>query len=132
MSIKYSELADFIKIDVIHYMFTNMDKHVLIVCPNKKMKKQIFDDIFLGFSQLQFHDYIKRHTCTSQPNEAEIELLNGSVLNIISDSWGIKGRCTNRVHIVEKQNFPKELLDDVICSLYPVISASKDNKIFGI
>ena len=130
MSVKYSELADFIRVDVIHYLFTKSDRKVLILCPDKKKAKEVYNSIFIGFCQLQLHDYISRHITS------EIQLLNGSHLQVIypdengSGSW-ICGQMANKAYVIEKQNFSEECMEEILCSLYPAISTT-GGEIFGV
>ena len=131
---KYIEVADIIRLDVMHFMFHNMDKKVLILCHDKMMKNEIFNDIYIGFCGMRLSLYIKHHSCKDQPNRGELLLYNGSSLSITSpnkDGEWLCGVSADLVYIFEIEKFDKEVVDDIMTSLYPVISA-RDGKILGL
>lgn len=78
--------------------------------------------------------YIKHHSCKDQPNRGELHLNNGSSLKVISPNKGGEWLCgvsADIVFIFEIKKFDKEAVDDMMTSLYPVISA-KNGKIVGL
>lgn len=113
-----SELADFYFIDIIHFLYTNTDKKILVVCPSDEMKKMFHAKLLKGLHDLKFDSYIKR---SSKHPAYRIEMLNDCRLSVVSDECGLCGATAHKVYLVEKQNFSKELMDTVMCSLYPVI-----------
>ena len=134
MSLRYSDVADYVRLDVMHFMFTKMDKRVLILCHDKMMKKEIFNDLYIGFCDMRLSPYIKHHICTDQPNKGEICLDNGSILSIASPNEGGEWLCGVSAHLVyifEMEKFNKEAVDDIMACLYPVVSA-RDGKIVGL
>lgn len=134
MSLKYSDVADYIRLDVLHFMFTKRDKKVLILCHNKTMKREIFNDIYTSFCDMRLSHYIKYHNCTDQPNRGELCLDNRTSLSITSHNecgeW-LCGISADMVYIFEIVKFNKEAVDDMMTSLYPVVSA-RNGKILGL
>ena len=131
---KYSEVADIVRLDVMHFMFTNRDKKILILCHDKTMKNEIFNDLYIGFCDMRLSLYIQHHNCSDQPNIGQIHLDNGSTLSIASPNKGGEWLCgvsADLVFVFEIEKFDEEAVDDILTSLYPVISA-RDGKIIGL
>ena len=134
MSLKYSEVSDYVRLDVMHFMFTKRDKKVLILCHDKMMKNEIFNDLYISFCDMRLTPYIKHHSCKDQPNRGEIYLDNGSILSTTSPNKGGEWLCGVSAHLVyvfEIEKFDKEAVDDMMTCLYPVVSA-RDGKIIGL
>lgn len=116
-----------------HYLFCNKDKKVLILCPNKVLKREIFNDIYTGFCNLHLHSYISRQTCTEQPNIGELDLTNGSSLTVLSPnhSGWLCGKSAHMVIVIEAEKWNTDDLEDILTSLYPIITQS-GGKILGL
>ena len=115
-------------------MFTKRDKNVLILCHNNTMTNEIFNDIYISFCGMRLSHYILRQTCTDQPNKGELQLDNGTSLSITSPNKGGEWLCgvsADMVYIFEIEKFNKVAVDDMMTSLYPVVSA-RDGKILGL
>ena len=111
-----------------HYMFCNKDKKVLILCHNKLLKRDIFNDIYTGFCNLHLHSYI----CTEQPNIGELDLTNGSSLRVETyNTEAIKGWVMDMIIVNEAEKWNKDDLEDILVSFYPIIKES-GGKIIGL
>ena len=134
MSLKYSEVSDYVRLDVMHFMFTKRDKKVLILCHDKMMKNEIFNDLYISFCDMRLTPYIIHHSCKDQPNIGQLHLDNGASLSITSPNKGGEWLCGVSAHLVyifEIEKFDKEAVDDILTCLYPVVSA-RDGKIVGL
>ena len=132
MSIKYNEIADLLRLDLMHYLCTKRDKKVIIICPDKVLKREIFNDIYTGFCNLHLQSYIYRQTCTDQPNIGELDLTNGSSLRVITyNPEGLCGETAHMVIVIESEKFNTDDLEDILISFYPIIKQS-GGQIIGI
>lgn len=99
---------------IMHYIITNDNKTVLIVAPNEKVVKKIFDEYII-------RDCINKNTeiresviSKTQKPYFQVELCNGSKVILMIAGPGTRSQSSNWLYIDEAALVPESVMNDIV------------------